>query len=520
MKKATILVTLCLTCVCMVNAQIGRSLDWPTFGGDLARTGWEKADVNFKKDAIAKDFQLLWKLKPSTPAKGQHALMPPIVIGTLVGYRGFKELAFIAGTDDALYVMDADLKRMYWQKRIEVKKPKAEPAKCAASMTAVPTLMTISFRPRPRPAPGSTAPVAPRRPTPNPMFGPRSVYAISSDGKLRRINVANGADSNPPVQVLPPGARASTLNMNDMVIYTASQGCGDAENRVWAIDIGDPDAAPTVKSFLSGGAGFIGMGGPAIGSDGIVYAQTGDGPSDPNANKFSNAVIALTPRDLTLKDYFLAPSPASSTKTKPGMNETSPVIFAWKGHDVIASAGRDGRIYLLDSQTLGGADHKTPLAQTAPLAAGDGGVFGSLSSWEDGQGTRWILAPVWGGLSPDLKVSMASGDTKKGAIVAFKLEEKDGKPALTPAWASRDLMRPTPPVIANGVVFALSSGDAARKMHAVLYALDGATGKEIWSTGDQVTAPGSLTGLTMANGRVYFATSDYTIWVFGVPLEI
>src|SRR5512143_3961587 len=120
MRKASMLMVLGLSGACLSSAQIGRSLDWPTFGGDLARTGWEKSDANFKKDEIAKTFQLLWKLKPATSAKAPHALMPPIVIGTLVGYRGFKELAFFAGTDDSLYVMDADLKRMYWQKRIEV----------------------------------------------------------------------------------------------------------------------------------------------------------------------------------------------------------------------------------------------------------------------------------------------------------------------------------------------------------------------------------------------------------------
>lgn len=518
MRKASMLLTLGLAAATLASAQIGRSLDWPTFGGDLARSGWEKSDVNFKKDDLAHSFRLLWKLRPAPPAKGQHALMPPIVIGTLVGYRGFKELAFFAGTDDALYVIDADLKRMYWQKRIEVEKPKAEPPKCAPAMTAIPTLMTISFRPRPRPAPGSTAPVAPRPRRPNPMFGPRSVYAISSDGKLRVINVANGEDATPPVPVLPPGARASTLNMNDMVIYTTSQGCGDSQNGVWAIDIDDPDKPPTAKSFLSGGGPFVGLGGPAIGDDGVVYAQTGDGPLDPASHKFSNAVLALNPKELTLKDYFLAP--ASAAKTRPDLNETSPVVFAWQGRDLIATVGRDGRLYLLDSRSLGGADHKTPLAVSAPLAAGTGGVYGSLSTWEDGDGVRWILAPVWGALSPDLKLPAANGAAHNGAMVAFKLTAQDGKPLLAPAWASRDLARPTPPVIANGVVFALSNGDPVRKTHAVLYALDGATGKELWSTGNQVTAPGSLTGLTIANARVYFTTADYTIWAFGVPLEI
>ena len=84
---------------------------------------------------------------------------------------------------------------------------------------------------------------------------------------------------------------------------------------------------------------------------------------------------------------------------------------------------------------------------------------------------------------------------------------------------------PEPPVITNGLVFALSAGEytaagqAAPSAHATLYALDALTGQEIYSTGTQVTAPGSLTGLTIANGRVYFAANANTLYAFGIVLE-
>ena len=77
----------------------------------------------------------------------------------------------------------------------------------------------------------------------------------------------------------------------------------------------------------------------------------------------------------------------------------------------------------------------------------------------------------------------------------------------------------------SGVVFALSAGEYTRDerpkgaTHATLYALDSATGKELYSTGDQVTAPGNLTGMTIANGRVYFTTNDGTLYAFGIFLE-
>ena len=38
--------------------------------------------------------------------------------------------------------------------------------------------------------------------------------------------------------------------------------------------------------------------------------------------------------------------------------------------------------------------------------------------------------------------------------MAFKIVEKEGKPVLAPAWRSRDMNVPEPPIVANGVVFA------------------------------------------------------------------
>jgi outer membrane protein assembly factor BamB len=105
---------------------------------------------------------------------------------------------------------------------------------------------------------------------------------------------------------------------------------------------------------------------------------------------------------------------------------------------------------------------------------------------------------------------------------------------LTPAWISRDMNRAEPPVIANGVIYAYGNGEdtdqayadvgladeASRRIpgstHAVLYALDGQTGKELWSSGDQITSWNHWSGLSLANGRVYIATFDSNLYCFGL----
>ena len=122
-----------------------------------------------------------------------------------------------------------------------------------------------------------------------------------------------------------------------------------------------------------------------------------------------------------------------------------------------------------------------------------------------------MLAPVWGPLHAELK---APSGAAAGAIVAFKLAEQDGKPALALGWVSGNINSPLPPVIASGIVFALGTAP-----HATLYALDGDTGKELYSSKNQIAVPAARTGLTVSNGRVYFGTVDSTFYTFGIPME-
>ena len=121
--------------------------------------------------------------------------------------------------------------------------------------------------------------------------------------------------------------------------------------------------------------------------------------------------------------------------------------------------------------------------------------------------------------------------------MAFKLEQNSGKFELKPAWMSRDMMRAEPPVIANGVVFGYGNGENTEQAyaerglfdysperiknstHATLYALDAETGKELYSSGDQITSFNHFSGLSVANGRVYIATYDNMLYCFGLPKQ-
>jgi hypothetical protein len=170
----------------------------------------------------------------------------------------------------------------------------------------------------------------------------------------------------------------------------------------------------------------------------------------------------------------------------------------------------------LDSQSLGGTDHHTPLTQTTPITkAARRGAWESLAGGQDKSGVLWVLASISGPVDPGIKFVNSNGPAPHGSLVAFRLEEQEGKMVLTPAWISRDLINPAPPAIANGVVFALEGGHA----HATLYALDAATGKQLYTSGDAITADSRLAGMSVGDGHVFFTTHDNTLYSFGIPME-
>jgi outer membrane protein assembly factor BamB len=276
--------------------------------------------------------------------------------------------------------------------------------------------------------------------------------------------------------------------MANNVIYTVtSPACNLTQNAVWAIDLTvDP---PRAKSYALNAGEVAGPAGPVIGNDGTVYVQT------------SGRLLALNAGDLALKGHFSLPDSIPEDRR----DTSSPLVFQYKNQELIVVAGqdkaKDGRIFLLDSASLAG-NHETLLFRTAPLP-----ISGNLATWQDADGTRWILAPVWG----------RSGAAPNGSIAAFKVEELAGKPALTAAWVSRDMISPLTPVVASGVLFTVSAGKSGTR--ATLYALDAATGKELYSSRNLVSGPASLAGITVSNGRVYFSTLDGTFYAFGMFME-
>lgn len=498
---------------------------WLTFGGDPQRSGWAKNETSITKQSV-KSLQLEWKVKLDNQPKELNSLTVPVVIEPVYTNHGADEYLIVGGSSDNLYAVSTDDGKIVWQKHFTNEAPP-------------PTgFMAEGYY------------FCPNALNDTPVIGPgkwpasATVYVISIDGKLHALNVVNGEDRFAPKPFVPAYSKNWSLNLADDVIYTTtSQQCNNAKSGVWAMDLNSPDK--TVSFFQSDpfGAGIWGRGGASVGTNGTVYAATGDGPFDASAGKYGETVVALSPKNLKVLDYYAPANVDYLTKKDLDMGNTTPLIFTYKGRELILATGKEGALYLLDAKSLGGDTHRKPLF-LSPLYTNEGadiagrGFWGAFATWEDAKGVRWIYAPAWGPIASKAPpFPTTNGPAPNGSIMAFKVEGEEGKPVLSPAWISRDMNVPEPPVVINGVVFSISSGEFTRQIkedgtlytgkerveksvgNATLYAFDAETGKELFSSGKAMSSFTHMGGLAVSSGRIFATTHDSILYAFSVKAQ-
>ena len=395
----------------VLNVPLARAADWPTYGGDAQRSGWQKREKDLNTGNVH-ELTLLWKRQLDNQSKGWNSLTSPVLLGPIITHRGIKELVFVASSSDNVYAVDADLGRLFWKRHIDspAAPDRKSSAPCGSGLTATPVI-----------GPPQAAPV--NQDDTEPSTPVRPLYVLSSDGRLHTIRPSDGNDMSAPVRFIPPSANAANLNLVAGSIHTmTSNSCGGVPDGIWSMPVNSRDA----KAAFS--------------------------PSGGNA---------------------------------PVGRAVTPIPFTWKGRELAVGPGTQGRVVLLD------ATHRAPISSNKDV--------GGLATSEDASGTRWIYAAL------------------QDSIAAFQIAGNATDPKLVRVWTTKSLLSSAPPVVANGIVFALAGSVST---HATLYALDATTGRKLFSSGDSVKSFTSSSGLALANGHVCFTTADNTLYCFGIPIEI
>lgn len=486
-----------------------------TFAHDSQRSGWA-----FEETAItpenASTLMLKWKAKLPNDSYSLSALTAPVVASDVPTVHGIRTVVYVAGIGGTVFALDSTTGEQLWTRTF---KYRIQPGKggyqgtflCPDGITATPVIDKSTD----------------------------VLYVVAADGALYGLDLGSGAIRYGPVQFVASYAKAWSLSLVNGVVYTTlSQGCGAGLSGFYGVDVRDRHH-PVIHQLLlsnSDTAGIWGRGGPIIGDNGRIYGSTADGHFNPAAGDYSNTVLAASLPNLDLLDYYLPLNWDYLRKKDLDLGSASPVYFGWKNRHLVATGTKEGVISLLDADSLGGADHQTTLFTSPQFGNEKGvcceglGIWGGLATARDRQGQTWLYVPMGGPPAAGVNFPLTNGDITHGSIMAFTVgqDSATGNPKLVPAWISPDFDIPDPPVIANGVLLALSTGENAvqhggeqkRLLNthpAVLRALDAVTGKELFNSKDAISTWVHFSGLAVANGQVYVVDHDSNVYAFGLP---
>src|SRR5258708_5228645 len=122
--------------------------EWTTAAYDAQRSAWLRADARLTPEAVKKgEFAFLWKAKFDNQPRQLNSLTTPVVLDRLIGYRGFKALAFVGGSADRVFAIDTDLAKPYWTTVLNYSADTGGPPpsswQCPGGLIATPSRRTV-----------------------------------------------------------------------------------------------------------------------------------------------------------------------------------------------------------------------------------------------------------------------------------------------------------------------------------------------------------------------------------------
>ncbi len=317
---------------------------------------------------------------------GQPLYLPSV---SLAG-KGLRDIVFVETSHDSVYAFDAD----------DAAGPNAEPLWQVNFLDSPHGVTTVSST-------DVSCPVIQELGiTGTAVIDPASgtLYAIAETKepgpsyvfRLHALDVATGAEKpGSPVVVSPAGfvpfehkQRGGLLLSNGTVYTSWGSNCDLGTYHGWVIGYDAATLKQTTVFNVSpekgGGSFWNGGGAPAADANGNVFIISGNGIYDgPNSGEdFGDSIVRLTPRTLTLADYFTPFNQSYLNLNDIDLGSSGPVLLPDDAGDsthphLLVAAGKEGRIYLVDRDQLGGPQFGTDLSAIASLPILGHSLFGS-----------------------------------------------------------------------------------------------------------------------------------------------
>jgi outer membrane protein assembly factor BamB len=450
----------------------GGPSDWLTIDHDPGRSG-EAAAESTLGTANASQLGLLW----STGLDGKITAQPLYVSQVSAGGQ-VRNLLVAATHQNSLYGVDADTGVIVWQRNFGT----------PPSNVAIPGGYGIG-----------AAPVIDR--------AAGRIYAITDNGSLVTVSLANGADAAPPLALIdrPTTNRVwggLNLSAGNLYVSTASDG-GDTppwRGQVYRLVTGP--STPTLLNTWTvvpglpaptGGGGIWGYGGVSVDSaTGHVYAATA-ADSNELYTLYGNRIVGLDAGLGVLGSYLPSEPgtfPCSGDPCDLDFGST-PLVFKPSGCGTMVVAGnKNGNLYVMRTSDL--EANGQPL-QILPLNAtndwlGSGGVGGVPAYWAAG---RMVYIGDAGSGLPGISAGIVALTVRQDCTLQVVWSQPIGgntQPNSTPT-------------VANGVVY-IGEGNGGR-----VHAYNALTGAPLWDSGANA-AGATYAAPIVADGKLFAGSWD------------
>ncbi len=341
---------------------------------------------------------------------------------------------------------------------------------------------------------------------------PGSTYVF----RLHAIDVTSGAERpGSPVVIQPPGfvplahkQRTALLLSNGLVYSSWGSNCDLGNYHGWVLahdartlkPAGVFNASPdgNASSFWNAGAG------PAADTAGNIYvvSANGDFTAGAGGRGYGDSVLKLRPTPkMAVTDFFTPFNQDTLNLLDVDLGSTGAIVLpddaGSPAHPhVMFTVGKEGRLYLLDRDHLGGAQQGSDASALASLLVLTHSVFGTAAYFNGAIYVAPELAPMLAfPVAGAVLASMPSATTKNSIGVL-------GASASISANGSK-----------NGIAWIISSENGG-----TLHAYDAANLTELYNSNTQAAdALGTFTEFsvaTIAAGKVYAGTAG-SVAVYG-----
>jgi outer membrane protein assembly factor BamB len=460
-----------------------RAVDWPVFGFDPARSGFNSAETMLNVGNVHR-LRERWQISLGAAADSAPILIEHVRVG-----RANVPMLFETTTSGVTLGIEATSGHIVWR------------------FTTHGPNYTHS--------------------TPAEDPSGKAIYAPGVDGKVHKLNASNGHEMSAPgfparVTRMPDSeAVESPLNVANGYLYATTSGYdGDAppyDGHVVAVNLSSgkrtvfnslcsqkhrlpgPSTCPQQRSGIWARGGAVVD--PDSSMNGRVYAATGNGDFDANkgGHNYGDSVVSLS---MDLSEFLGNYTPTDYQQLQNGdvdLGSTSPAMLPeipssqtpW----MLVQGGKDAVLKLVNRATLPGVGNELQLIDLPQ------GLFSTPAVWTEGSGSPWVFL----GFSY--------------VVEAYQLQTSgSGQSQLVQIWTSSPGQtngEGTSPVVANGIVFVAFDG--------AIFALNALNGNVLWNSSkyssSKPTGPVHWQSPIVVNGWVYCSDENGNLTAFALPSE-